>query len=161
MTPLEAASLCKLAKSACPQQAIDEYTPDIWHPLLKDLRFEDARDGLIEVVKRQAFVAPAEIRAAAKRIRSDRISAFGPLPNPPAEVEEDPNLYSPWMGELLRRIGDGELTATPAPPPNREIQARVEELLDGAFREMPIAAARADLVRTAVGLETEQGEASA
>jgi hypothetical protein len=137
VTPLEAASLCKLAKSACPQQAIDEYTPDIWHPLLKDLRFEDARDGLIEVVKRQPFVAPAEIRAAAKRIRDDRISAFGPLPNPPAEVEEDPNLYSPWMGELLRRIGDGELVAEPTPPPDLEQQERIAELVSGAFQEVP------------------------
>lgn len=136
MTPLEAASLCKLAKSACPQQAIDEYTPDMWHPLLEDLRFEDARDALIDVVKRQPFVAPAEIRAAVKRLRGDRIVAFGPLPNPPAEVEDDPSLYSPWMGELLRRIGDGELTAEPEPPPNPEIQARVLELLDGAFREV-------------------------
>ena len=137
MNPLEAATLCKLAKAACPQQAIDEYTPDAWFPLLEDLRFEDAKDALFAVVKRQPFVAPAEIRAAVKQIRGDRISAFGPLPNPPRDVEENPALYGPWVGEMYRLIGNGDLVAGSPIPPDLEAQAKVAELIAGAFQEMP------------------------
>lgn len=105
MTPLEATTLCRLAKAACPQQAFDEYTPDAWHEILSDLRFEDAKDALFAVTREQPFVAPAEIRAAVKRIRADRIRTFGPF-DPPPEIEN----YNRWLGEMRRRIADGEIT---------------------------------------------------
>ena len=37
MTPTESVTLCRLAAAACPQQAIDEWTPDIWHELMMRL----------------------------------------------------------------------------------------------------------------------------
>lgn len=107
MNKPEAITLCRLAKAACPQQAIDEYTPDAWFELLNDLRFEDAKEALFNVCRVQPFVAPAEIRDAVKRLRHARIDAFGPFDPPP---ELDPKDYSPWLSETLRRIGDGDLT---------------------------------------------------
>ena len=73
MTRPEAVTLCRLAKASCPQQAFDEYTPDAWFELLRDLRFEDCKDALFAVVRESPFVAPAEIRAHIKRVRSDRL----------------------------------------------------------------------------------------
>lgn len=50
-------------RACCPQQAIDAYTPDAWHDLLGDLDVMDCRRAVAAIVKRQPFVAPAEIRA--------------------------------------------------------------------------------------------------
>jgi hypothetical protein len=77
MTPLEATTLCRLAKAMCPQQAVDEYTPDAWHMLLEDARFVDAKEALVNLARRQPFVAPSEILAEVKRIRGKRIAEFG------------------------------------------------------------------------------------
>jgi hypothetical protein len=109
MTNAEAVVLCRLAKAACPQQQFDSHTPDMWHELLKDLRFEDAKDALIDVVKRQPFVSPAEIRDAVSNVRRERIIRFGPLPQPPMEIEDNWTAYQRWMVETKRAIADGDL----------------------------------------------------
>lgn len=72
MTPTEATMLARIARAACPQQHFDKYTPDTWFDLLGDLDFEDAREALQEVAKRQPFVAPAEIRAQVVKVRRER-----------------------------------------------------------------------------------------
>ena len=126
MTPTEALTLCRLAKAMCPQQAVDEFTPDAWHLLLDDIRFEDAKEAMVEVCKVQAFVAPAEIRIQVKRIRSKRITEFGPFDVPDG-------LNSSEYGEFLRaarkRIADGELTSateleTPGRRPRGDLDLR-------------------------------------
>ena len=106
MTPTEALALCRLAKAACPQQAVDEFTPDAWHLLLEDLRFDDAKDALIEVCKRQPFVAPAEIRTGVERIRKARLDAH-PLPTPPEGMTDAQELT--WKRDMRDRIADGEV----------------------------------------------------
>jgi hypothetical protein len=105
----EAMALCRFVKAACPQQAIDEFTPDVWHPLLEDLLFDDAKQALLNVAKAQPFVAPSEIRAEVKRIRAKRMLAFGELPDPPAEVAADPALFHPWLKATKRAIADGRV----------------------------------------------------
>lgn len=114
MTPLEAAALCRFTKAACPQQAIDEYTPDAWHPILEDIRFEDAKEAVIEAAKSSPFVAPAEIRAHVKRIRRERLLAFGDLPNPPSELSNEQQ--AKWLANFARAIADGEQVERPALP---------------------------------------------
>lgn len=59
--------LTRYVKACCPQQAIDEYTPDAWHDLLGNLGLADCRAAVAAVAKRQPFVAPAEIIAEVKR----------------------------------------------------------------------------------------------
>lgn len=108
MTNADAVVLCRMAKAACPQQQFDQYTPDMWHELLGDLRFVDAREALVEVVKSQPFVSPAEIRDQVKRVRGKRLDAFGPI-TPPFELEGSPLAEREWIREMVRRVGDGEV----------------------------------------------------
>lgn len=125
MTHAEAVLLCRYAKAACPQQAFDEYTPDAWSDLLGDLRFVDCKEALREVVKRKPFVAPAEIREEVKRIRSRRLSAFGPIPETPLELRDNPAEDHAWQVRTMRAVCDGELTRAdmPEPEPVSEVQA--------------------------------------
>ena len=82
MTHKETVILARFVKAACPQQAIDKYTPDAWHDLLGDLDLADCRTAATAVAKRQPFVAPAEIRAEVQRVRDDRIArALLPVPD--------------------------------------------------------------------------------
>lgn len=53
--------LTRFAQACCPQQVIDEYTPDAWHELLSDLSLEQCRAAVRAVTRRQPFVAPSEI----------------------------------------------------------------------------------------------------
>lgn len=108
MTPAEAVMLCRFAKAACPQQAFDEYTPDAWFELLSDLRLEDCKEAVKRVVRRQPFVAPAEIRDEVRRIRADRLNKFGVF-HPPREIA-DLAEWQEWTSAMNRRIADGELT---------------------------------------------------
>lgn len=137
MTPAEAVMLCRFAKAACPQQAFDEYTPDAWFELLRDLRAEDCKAAIIDAVKASPFVAPAEIRAHIKRIRDDRLKKFGHIAPAFEMFEGDWRKESAWVCEIQRRVADGELT-------REEYDAEMRALgylgdrktpeLDGVFR---------------------------
>ena len=124
MTPDETLHLCRIARGMCPQQAFDEYTPDAWHLLLKDVRAEDAMQGLIELARTSPFVSPAEIRQQVKRIRSKRIAEVGDL-IPPAGLSELEQRQ--WLRDAKRRIGDGETFTPPQLPPANP--RRLRELL--------------------------------
>lgn len=62
--------LTRYVKACCPQQAIDEYTADAWHDLLEDVTFDEAKQAVIAVARRQPFVAPAEIISEVRFTRS-------------------------------------------------------------------------------------------
>jgi hypothetical protein len=47
MTPAETFILVRAVQGACPQQKIDEYTPDMWHQLLDDIDFKDAQAAIV------------------------------------------------------------------------------------------------------------------
>lgn len=106
MTPKETVVLTRYVKACCPQQQIDEYTPDAWHELLADLDAADCRAAVAAVVKRQPFVAVAEIRAEVKRIRRDRL-ARQIIPAPPHELADEPGRYKAALEAEIRRIADG------------------------------------------------------
>jgi hypothetical protein len=106
MTPQETVLLTRYVKACCPGSQIDEYTPDAWHDLLGDLSLSDCRDAVAAVAMRQPFVAPAEIRAEVKRIRSDRIGR-ALIPPPPAELADDPQAYRKALAESVRAAADG------------------------------------------------------
>lgn len=107
MNKAEALTLCRFTKACCPQQTFDDYSPDAWFELLGDLRFADCKLAVIEVAKTQPFVAPAEVRAMVRRIRNDRVRAFGPY-NVPSGLEAGE--YHALIVETTRRIADGDLT---------------------------------------------------
>jgi len=128
MTPHETLLLTRYVKACCPQQHIDEYTPDAWHDLLADLDAADSRTAVAEIVKRQPFVAVAEIRAEVKRIRRDRLEREI-IPAPPAE----PGRYRAELRAGIKRIADGMTRhlalAAPVredPPPQEFTEARAK-----------------------------------
>lgn len=107
MTPKETLLLVRYVKACCPQQAMDEYTPDAWHELLGDLGFEDCKTAATAVARRQPFVAPSEIRAEVRQIHSERL-ARNPVPAPPAELLDDPRAYNEHLAAETHRIITGQ-----------------------------------------------------
>lgn len=113
MTNAEAVILCRFAKACCPQQQFDSYTPDAWFELLNDLRFEDCKEAVVRIVKRQPFVAPAEIRDEIRLVRIDRFEQFGReygYLEPPAHLADDIPGELAWRRAVERKIFDGEIT---------------------------------------------------
>jgi len=105
MNRKEVVMLTRTVTAACPQQAMDDYTPDAWFELLGDLDAAEAARAVAEVAKRQPFVAPAEIRAEVKRARADRL-ARNPLPAPSPELAEQPGRYASEIRAGIERIAD-------------------------------------------------------
>jgi hypothetical protein len=143
MTPTEAVALTEYVQACCPQQIIGEYTPDAWHDLLGDLSLADCRAAVVEVAKRQPFVAPAEIRAEVRRIRNDRL-AREVLPAPPHELTDEPARYRAVVQAGLKRIADGfsirrAIEPGPAaiPPPVAEVRKALGPAIPPAERHLP------------------------
>jgi hypothetical protein len=105
MNPQEAMALCRFTAACCPSQKIDEYTPDAWGLLLEDIRFDDAKEAVVKVARKQPWVSPAEIIAEVKKIRAKRISEHGPI-IPPAGL--DPIETVEWLKQATRAVGDGQ-----------------------------------------------------
>ena len=132
MTPSETVLLARYVKACCPQQAIDDYTPDAWHDLIGDLPAADCREAAAAVARRQPFVSPAEIRTEVRRIRTDRL-AREIVPAPPHELTDEPGRYQAWTQARVRQIADGfklpSAIAAPvgetAPPPIAELRERL------------------------------------
>lgn len=116
MTREEAVILCRYVKAACPQQAIDVYTPDAWHDLLGDLDIADCKAAIAAVAKRQPFVAPAEIREEVRRIRGERVGPDGPglHPLPPAADPDDVPAYLAALRVQQTQLASGHEPAMPA-----------------------------------------------
>lgn len=115
MTPEETVMLTKYVRACCPQQRLDEYTPDAWHELLGDLTLDDARTAVVEIVKRQPFVSPAEIRTQVRVMRNDRVQNT-PIEPPDHELTDDARRYMASLQHNISRLADG--LALP-PPSNR------------------------------------------
>ena len=107
MTPHETLKLTRYVKACCPQQAMDEYTPDAWHDLLGDLSLADCRAAVVAVAQQKPFVAPSEIRAEVKRARFERIKDAGGVPAPPPELLDDTSAYSAALQAAATAIADG------------------------------------------------------
>lgn len=105
MTREEVIKLCRYVKAACPQQAIDEFTPNVWFDLLGALDFADATEAVQALATRQPFVSASEIHAEVKRIRADRLKNSDL--EVPAVDPADEASYRKALGEIQRRIGDG------------------------------------------------------
>jgi hypothetical protein len=127
MTPKEAVLLTRYVKACCPQQQIDEYTPDAWHNLLGDLYFADCEAAVTALAKAQPFVAPCDIRAEVKRVREARILA-AEIPPPPPELTNDLAAYSAALHAARVAAADGRDPGTAvqvaADRTRREIEAR-------------------------------------
>jgi hypothetical protein len=124
----EAIALCRYVKACCPQQAIDEYTPDAWADHLADVPYADAKEACRQITARQPFVTIAEVLGIVKSIRSKRIAEAGDLTPPRGLTDEEERA---WLGEARRRIADGETLGElhGGRKPHPELAAKVRELL--------------------------------
>lgn len=139
MNAQEAINVCRYVRAACPQQAMDEFTPQAWADLLGDVRYEDAQEAVRVLVKRQPFVAPAEIRNEIKSISRKRLEKFGTadLPsdmpnsfsNPNASVEEMREIdraYFRYTSCIYQLVGEGVLTRDDPQPSYAELKPLID-----------------------------------
>ena len=132
MNHQEAVTLCRLVKGACPQQAFDQYTPDMWAEILADIRFVDAREAVVRIVTRSPWCSPSDIIAAVREMRAKRIDEFGPI-TPPADLDpDDTTAYREWWKDVQRQIADGDLK-----PKELDLPERPMKQLEGAFQRIP------------------------
>lgn len=126
MKDAEAVALYHQAISATPSEPT-EFGADMWCETLRDLRYGDARQALINLIKTQTFVSPNEIRKEVHRIRERRIAEH-PEPAPPPDLT--PAQTIDWLRDTRRRIADGETVTDTA---RGELQHHnIRELTGGA-----------------------------
>lgn len=132
----EALKLCRLAKAASPAQAVDEYTPELWALALQRERFVDAQQALIDLAREQEWIHVSHIVKRVRKIRSDRVAAFGAMPDPPSGLSDAEEWE--WMKALAKRIADGEEVPRPAiGQADVEHQRHMATMVRGAFQLMP------------------------
>jgi hypothetical protein len=134
VSPDEALRICRLAKALSPAQAVDEYTPEAWALVLRDVRYSDAEAALVELGGEREWIHVSHIKARVRRIRDERMRTFGTIPDPPDEVCADAERYHHWYADTVRAIRDGSVTRdTWTPPaiaaPTREQKAALRELV--------------------------------
>lgn len=106
MRPSDTVRLLALVTQIAPAQKVDEFTPDAWHLVVGDLDYDEAREAVIAVARRQAWIAPADVvqealRARARRPRFD--AEYVPDADP-----DDPDAYlAALRGGRLRHYADG------------------------------------------------------
>lgn len=122
MNRKEAVALTRYVKACCPQQQIDDYTPQAWYGLLEDLDANDCQAAVTAIGQRQPFIAPAEIRDEVKRIRTDRLDGFQYVP---VDGDDDPKVYLAALREQRAAVASGQREAAPALPgvPKRDVAA--------------------------------------
>jgi hypothetical protein len=154
MNRKEVVMLTRTVTAACPQQAMDDYTPDAWFELLGDLDAAEAASAVAVIAKRQPFVAPSEIRAEVKRVRADRLSR-SLLSAPSHELADQPGPYAREIRDGIERIADARSirNALPAgeplpgdPPPEwRDARKAMAEKSDVPAARDPRDVARAQV----------------
>lgn len=113
MKPTEAAALLTIA-AAYDNRRPDPDAAKAWAMALDGLRFEDCRQVIVEHYQRSRdWMMPVDVIGGVKRLRAQRISEFGPMPEPPHGLGEDPAAYSRWYSDTRRAIGDGAYDGTP------------------------------------------------
>lgn len=111
MTPEEAFAICRISKGAFPATTMDEFTPEAWSLALEDDNYEDARLAIKSLMRQQTFIHVSDIVAGIQRIRRERLSDYGHLPPPPADLDDIEQ--AKWLRALRRRIADGEQIQRP------------------------------------------------
>jgi hypothetical protein len=94
--------ICRFVKAACPAQAMDTFSPDVWAFMLDDVDFEDAKEavrylGRLELEPGKArYIEPGHIIGAVRKIRAARRVESGHQ-EPPPEVADNPTAYLAWL----------------------------------------------------------------
>ncbi|WP_019548437.1 zinc finger domain-containing protein [Streptomyces sulphureus] len=134
MTPDETVILARYVRALCPQQAMDEYTPDAWHDVLQDVTLSDARSGAARVARRQPFVAPAEILAEVHQLHAERLDGFQYEPVP---GDDDPQAYLTAYRQQRAAVTAGTRPAAPAAQQLPPARSDMKQMLTAAGRHLP------------------------
>jgi hypothetical protein len=125
----ETTKLCKAIATIAPAQKFEPDTPAFWCAILTHVRYEDAREAVIDLAQRQPFIAPADITAAVKALRSRRLEGvdrLGHLAETPAQ----------WR-EIIRRVADGELEVPPLALDQAANQEAIRAAIENVFPRPP------------------------
>lgn len=143
MNPIESLRLTRVVIAACPQQKMDEFTPDIWHEMLEDLRFEDCREAVVAVGRRQPFISPSEIRKEVQSLRDERIRRAH-ITVPAADANpDDIRLWLDSVRAENKRIAEGGTPQLEQTGAARE----VAKMLIGTGQRMPHVPGSSDIVK--------------
>lgn len=116
MNKEQTAIIIAAVKALCPAQKMAELTPDLWHAVLGDLDFADARLAVANLGQRLSFISPAEIYTEVRSIRSDRINSASLVYEPePDESVED---FRRRLAAQREAAASGQI---PAGPPRLEL----------------------------------------
>lgn len=125
----ETTKLCKAIATIAPAQKFEPDTPAFWCAILTHVRYEDAREAVIDLAQRQPFIAPADITAAVKALRSRRLEGvdrLGHLAETPAQ----------WR-EIIRRVADGQLEVPPLALDDKANQQAIQAAIANVFPRPP------------------------
>ncbi|WP_301126827.1 hypothetical protein [Streptomyces cacaoi] len=136
MTPDETVVLARYVRALCPQQAMDEYTPNAWHDILHNISQNDARAAAARVAQRQPFVAPAEILTEVRALHEERLEGFV---YEPVDGDDDVAVYLAAYRAQRAAVANGDRPANPTPPPalTTDSTERLARVLDGIGRTIP------------------------
>ncbi|MBS2548819.1 hypothetical protein KGQ19_18290 [Catenulispora sp. NL8] len=109
MTPSETVKLLRMVAAACPAMRIEEHTPEAWHMILGDQTFADCVQALRLVAREQTWIAPADLIAAIRRIRAERIERANLVYEPAGE--ESARDFCRRLATMRRTAADGDVPA--------------------------------------------------
>lgn len=125
MKPTEAAALLTIA-AAYDNRKPDPDAAKAWAMALEGLRFEDCRQVVVSHYQRSRdWMMPIDVIQGVKKLRRDRILAFGPYEVPSGMTGAE---YAGYIGGVNKRIGDGELTSLDQLPTPELVGRNVAEL---------------------------------
>jgi hypothetical protein len=108
MTPSETMRILVETVAVCPEMALAERQPEMWHEVLGELRYVDCHEAIVALAKRGLrFIAAGDVYEAVRELRIARVRRAEPLPQPDADPG-DPEAYRRAYVEIVTAAGDGD-----------------------------------------------------
>lgn len=111
MTPRETVTIVRAIAAACPSQAMDEHTAEMWHELLGDLTHGDCVNAVKRLGQRLRYIAASDIRAEVAAIHRERADADHDHRPPPVDPDNVP-AYVEALRRRSRMVAAGEVEPT-------------------------------------------------
>lgn len=107
MTPEECVLLTAYVEELCPNQKINENTPDAWYDVLYRYPLADCRRAVAAMVNDgKRFIDVAQIAVDTKRIRDGRLENSDLDTQPPGDVDE--LTYRNALRQITAQVADGQ-----------------------------------------------------
>jgi hypothetical protein len=116
MNNSETVMLCRVIKSLCPSQPLDQYSPDAWAIVLDDIGFDEAKEAVRVIYREQGSdqewirrIEADDIIRQVKRVRRQRIDKIGDIVPPAGLTQAEERA---WLKDTYRRAAIGETIDT-------------------------------------------------